>query len=302
MSAISKIKLGISLLLICFTTSLFAQNGSEDDMASSLYEVYKEKGVKEALKSYEKNNTNKNYEGLAEPLNVLAYRLMQEDNDLKGAEVLFLAQIEEYPEEANPYDSYSDVLLEMDKKDEAVKYIEKSLAIAEMTDHEENSLIIEAGKAKKAILENKDKQLNFLVGNWDNETKIFQNGEEVNNSKSTNDISFDSGGSIMIVDHDDGNDKPCCKRVMVYNPVNDEFDVAFMNRNQPNGINNSKMSLKEIKPDHYEMIETYTNNEDEMVEVKHDIIKKADQVEWTTYNSGDSGWEKVRTMDLKKKG
>jgi len=300
MSAICKFKLGISLLLICFTTSLFAQNESKDDMASSLYEVYKEKGVEEALKSYEKNNSNKNYEGLEEPLNVLAYRLMQEDNDLKGAEVLFLAQIEEYPEEANPYDSYSDVLLEMDKKDEAVKYIEKSLAIAEMTDHEQNDLIIEAGKAKKAILENKDKQLNFLVGNWDNETKIFQNGEEVNNSKSSNNISFDSGGSIMIVDHDDGSDKPCCKRVMVYNPVNDEFDVAFMNRNQPNGINNSTMSLKEIKPDHYEMIETYTNNEDEMVEVKHDIMKKADHVEWVTYNSNDSGWEKVRTMNLKK--
>jgi len=301
MSVITKIKFGIGLILICFTTSLLAQNNSEDDLVSSLYDVYKEKGVEEVLKNYKKNNLDKNYEGMTEPLNILAYRLIEEENDLKGAEVLLLAQIDEYPDEANPYDSYSDVLLEMDRKEEAVKYIEKSLAIAEKTDHEENSLIIEAGKAKKAILENKHKQLNFLVGNWNNETMIFQNGKQVNESKSSNNISFDSRGSILIVDHDDGGDNPCCKRVMVYNPVNDEFDVAFMNRNQPNGINNSTMSLKEIKPDYYEMVEEYTNQDNEEIKMKHEIMKKTDQVEWTTYSSTDSGWEKVRTMNLKKK-
>lgn len=302
MSAIDKIRLGISFLLICFTSSLIAQNGSTDDMASKLYNTYKEKGVNEVLKAYKKNNTNKNYEGMAEPLNVLAYRLMQEEEDLKSAEVLLKAQIEEYPEEANPYDSYSDLLLEMDKKEEARKYIEKSIAIAEKTTHEQNDLIIEAGKAKLAILDNKDKQMNFLVGNWDNETRVFQNGEEVNSSKSSNNISFDSSGSIMIVDHDTPGEKPCCKRVMVYNPVNDEYDVAYMRRDQPNGIYNSKMQLKEIGKDHYEMIEKYTNDNNEEVEVKHDIQKKSNEVEWITYNSKDSGWEKVRSMNLKKKG
>ncbi|MGA8854840.1 MAG: hypothetical protein WB492_11750 [Christiangramia sp.] len=301
MSAISKIKLGISLLLICLTTSLFAQNGSEDNMASSLYETYKDKGVKEVLKVYEKNNTNKEYEGMTEPLNVLAYRLMQEDKDLEAAEMLLKAQIEEYPNEANPYDSYSDVLLEMGKKAEAKKQIEKSMELASQKDSDENELVLQAGKAKMAMLENKDKQLNFLIGNWDNETITYQNGEEVNSSKTSNNISFDSSGSIMIIDHDDAGNKPCCKRVMVYNPTKDEFDVAFMRRNQPNGIYNSKMVLKEIEPDHYEMIEKYTNDDNEMVEVKHDIRKKANEVEWVTYNSSDSGWEKVRTMNLKKK-
>ncbi|SDR65897.1 tetratricopeptide repeat protein [Gramella sp. MAR_2010_147] len=301
MSATTRIKLGLSVLLICFISSLFAQNDTKDDMASSLYEIYKDKGAKEVLKVYEKNNANKDYEGMAEPLNVLAYRIMQEDKDLKSAEILMLAQIEEYPDEANPYDSYSDVLLEMDKKEDALKYIEKSLAIAEKKQHEQDDLIIEAGKAKMAILENKDKQLNFLIGNWDNETKVFQKGKEVNSFKGSNNVTFDSGGSIMIVDHDE-DDKPCCKRVMVYDPVNDEFDIAFMRRNQANGIYNSKMVLKEVKPDHYEMIEKYTNDNNEEVEVKHDILKKSDQVEWVTYNSSDSGWEKVRSMNLKKKG
>ncbi|MCB7480897.1 tetratricopeptide repeat protein [Christiangramia sediminis] len=302
MSAITKIKLGISLMLICFTTSLIAQNGAEDDMGTTLYDAYKDKGVKEVLKIYQQSNNNKEYEGMAEPLNVLAYRLMQEEEDLKSAEVLLKAQIEEYPDEANPYDSYSDLLLEMDKKEEARKYIEKSIAIAEKTNHEQNDLIIEAGKAKLAILDNKDKQMNFLVGNWDNETKVFQNGEEVNSSKSSNNISFDSSGSIMIVDHDTPGKKPCCKRVMVYNPVKDEFDVAFMRRDQPNGIYNSKMQLKEVEPDHFEMIEKYTNDNNEEVEVRHDIQKKSNEVEWITYNSKDSGWEKVRSMNLKKKG
>lgn len=301
MGALIKLRWSICLLILCFTTSLLAQKDAQGDMMESLYNAYKTNGAKEALKVYEKNNPNKEYEGMAEPLNMLGYRLMQEDEDLKAAEIILKAQIEEYPDEANPYDSYSDVLLEMGKHEEAIKYIEKSLAIAEKHEHEQDDLIIEAGKAKMAIMNNKDKQLNFLVGNWDNETKVFQNGEETNNSKSSNEISFDSAGSMLIVDHDTAGDKPCCKRVMVYNPANDEFDVAFMRKNQPIGIRTSKIQVTEVSPDHYELMENYINENDEEVNLKHDIKKNSDQVEWITYNSKDSGWEKVSAMNLKKK-
>jgi len=301
MRAIIKLKFGISLLLCCFTISLLAQNESNEEMASNLYDVYKNKGVNEVLKVYEQNNTNKDYEGIAEPLNILAYRLMQEDKDLEAAEVLLKAQIEEYPDEANPYDSYSDVLLEMNQMEEAVKYIEKSLAIAEKRDHEQNELIIEAGRAKMAVMDNKDKQLNFLVGNWDNETRVYQNGKEVNSTKGSNNISFDANGSIMIIDHAENGNKPCCKKVMVYNPTDDDFDVALIGRNQPLGISNSKIQLTQVSPDHYEMIEKYMNDQDEEVKLKHSIKKEADKVEWITYNSNGSNWEKVRSMNLNKK-
>ncbi|MCH4823502.1 hypothetical protein ML462_10010 [Gramella lutea] len=300
MGAIIKLRWGISLILIFFTTSIVAQK-EEQDMAKKLYEVYKDDGAKEVLKVYEKNNANKDYEGMAEPLNVLAYRLMQEDKDLKAAEMLLDAQIKEYPNEANPYDSYSDVLLEMGKKDEAKKYIEKSMKMAKEKDTEENQLVLEAGRAKMAILENKDKQLNFLVGNWENTTTTFQNGEELTSTVSSNNVSFDSNGSIMIVDHDDSGKNPCCKRVMVYDPNEDEFDVAFIRRNQPTGIWNSKMQLKEVEKDHFELTESYVDNDDKEVKVKHEVIKKANDVEWTTYASNDGEWEKVRAMTLKKK-
>ena len=92
-----------------------------------LYEVYKENGIEEALKVYDKENTNKKYEGMAEPLNILAYKLMQEDKDLEAASKLMQAQIKEYPEEANPYDSYSDVLLEMGDKKAALDIDEITL-------------------------------------------------------------------------------------------------------------------------------------------------------------------------------
>ncbi|QYA25741.1 hypothetical protein G3I01_09560 [Gramella sp. MT6] len=300
MGAIIKLRWSISLILLCFTTSLLAQDKGQL-MADQLYETYKDKGAKEVLKVYNENNTNKDYEGMAEPLNVLAYRLMQDDKDLKAAEMLLQAQIEEYPNEANPYDSYSDVLMEMGKKDEAKKYIEKSLKLASEKETEENELVIAAGKAKMAMLENKDKQMNFLIGNWENETKTYRNGEETNSTVSSNNISFSDEGSIMIVDHNDTGNEPCCKRIMVYDPNEDEFDVAFMRRNQPNGIYSSKMKIKELAKDHLELMESYTNNENEEVTMKHDIIKKSNNVEWTTYASTDGEWEKVRTMNLKKK-
>lgn len=300
MGAIKTLKWSIGLVLLCFTTSLLAQQDAQS-MVDELYKVYKDKGAKEVIKVYEKSNPNKDYEGMAEPLNVLGYRLMQDDKDLKAAEILLKAQLDEYPMEANPYDSYSDVLMEMGKKDEAKKYIQKSMKLASEKDTEENQLVMEAGKAKMAMLENKDKQLNFLIGNWDNETKVYQKGEEVNSSKSSNKIAFDNSGSIMIVDHDGPGEDPCCKRVMVYDPQEDEFDVAYMRRDQAQGIYNSKMKVKELQPGHFEMMETYTNNDNEKVQVKHDLKRKGDQVEWIVYNSNDQGWEKVRTMNLKKK-
>ena len=300
MSTIIKFRWVISLLLLCFTTSLFAQKGGEK-LTDKLYETYKEKGAQEVLKVYEKNNTNKEYEGMAEPLNVLAYRLMQNDKDLEAAEMLLKAQIDEYPEEANPYDSYSDVLLEMGKIAEAKEHIEKSLMLATQKDNEENQLVIEAGEAKMAILENKDKQLNFLIGNWENETKTYKNGEEIESSISSNKISMEAGGSILIVDHDDPGNQPCCKRVMVYDPNDDEFDVSYMRRNKPNGIYSSSLRVKEIAANQYKVTEKYTTNDNKEVKMKHDIVKKPNQVEWTTYASNDGKWEKVRTMNLKKK-
>ncbi|TRO65368.1 tetratricopeptide repeat protein [Christiangramia sabulilitoris] len=300
MRTIFKTRCSICMMLLFLSFSLFAQK-NDNDMAQTLYETYKEKGAKEMLMVYKKNNTNKEYEGMAEPLNVLAYRLMQQDKDLEAAAMLLKAQMEEYPNEANPYDSYSDVLLEMGKKEEAKKHIEKSLELAAQKDSEENKLVIEAGKAKMAMLENKDKQLNFLIGNWDNETTTYRNGEKMESTVSSNNITFDNSGSIMIVDHNVEDKKACCKRVMVYNPNEDEFDVSYMRRDNANGISNSSLKVKEIDKDRFEVMEKFTNDDNEEVKMKHDIVKTQANVEWTTYASTDGNWEKVRTMNLKKK-
>ncbi len=51
---------------------------------------------------------------------------MMEDKDLETAEAVFKTQIEEYPEQANPYDSYGDLLLEKGEKEKAKKNILKN--------------------------------------------------------------------------------------------------------------------------------------------------------------------------------
>ena len=295
-----KLKWRIGTLLFFLILSMNAQDQAQETV-DELYQVYKNQGAKAVLESYQKNNPNTAYEGMAEPLNILAYRLMQEENDLEAAKILFQAQIDEYPQEANPYDSFSDVLLEMDKKDEAVKYIEKSLAIAEKHDHEQDDLIMEAGLAKIAIIENRDKQLNFLIGNWNNETQVYQNGEVMNTTNSSNRISFDEAGSMLVVDHDTGDSKPCCKRVMVYNPLEDEFDVVFMRRNAPEGISNSKMKVKEMGPDQYQIVESYLDDSNQQLRFKHDITKEDGLVKWAVYEETESGWNKSRTMNLTRK-
>lgn len=68
---------------------------------------------------------------------------------------VFEAQIAEYSKEANPYDSYADLLLEMGNKAEAKKNLQKSVDIAKRSDTDLDKQIFRASTAKLEKLENK---------------------------------------------------------------------------------------------------------------------------------------------------
>lgn len=151
-------------LLLSFSVVLAQDNKALND---ELYKTYKEKGLEQTMKVY-KEKANKEYEGLQEPLNQLAYKLMMEDKDLEAAEKLFKAQIEEYPDEANPYDSYADLLLEKGNKEEAKKHFKKSAALAEnISDKDEKLQMKRASLSKLAKLENRHKAMDILSGEWE---------------------------------------------------------------------------------------------------------------------------------------
>ena len=61
-------------------------------------------------------------------INAFGYQLMQQGND-KDASTIFQLNIEFYPNSWNTYDSYGDVLLKLERKEEAIKAFKKSLEL-----------------------------------------------------------------------------------------------------------------------------------------------------------------------------
>ncbi|MDX1761396.1 MAG: hypothetical protein R3218_04505, partial [Christiangramia sp.] len=151
-------------LLIVLSMGLYAQDQEVDmEMIDKLHKEYKSNGADAALSTYKKMPEDKKYHGLQEPLNVLGYRLLNDENDADAAAVVFKAQIEEHPNEPNPYDSYADALIEMGKDEEAMTQLNKSIELLKgAEDNDFNDNLILASKSKLAKLKGLNKVFSFL--------------------------------------------------------------------------------------------------------------------------------------------
>src|SRR5690606_37110682 len=103
-------------------------------------------------------------------------QVMLNNGDLESAEKIFKLNIEEYPKAANPHDSYADYLMEKGDKKEARKHYEKAVSMAEKSTREDEKELLRMSKAKLAKLDEKHKQLDFLLGNWDVKSTSFTEG------------------------------------------------------------------------------------------------------------------------------
>jgi outer membrane protein assembly factor BamD (BamD/ComL family) len=90
----------------------------------------REKGVDEAIKLYHelKNNKQDVYRFRRDQLNRLGYELL-EQNKFQKAIAIFKLNIEEYPQEGNPYDSLGEAYMKIGDKELAIKNYEKSLEL-----------------------------------------------------------------------------------------------------------------------------------------------------------------------------
>ncbi|UJH92284.1 hypothetical protein LZ575_06995 [Antarcticibacterium sp. 1MA-6-2] len=152
----------------------WAGDREKNSIGDAVYEEYKQNGIDKALAKYRDLKANKDYEVTEWELNRIGYQLMHDDGDLEAAENVFSLNMEEYPQAANPMDSYADYLIEKGNPEEAKNYLQKSIAQNEKNKREDEKQLLKASKAKLAKLENKHKQLDFLIGNWDVNSTNFQ--------------------------------------------------------------------------------------------------------------------------------
>lgn len=292
--------LGIMLISLCST--VFGQDVTENTLQDQLYKEYKANGIEQSLKAYQKLNTDKEYNGFQEPLNMLGYKLMQEDKDLEAAKKVFEAQIAEYSNEANPYDSYADVLLEMGNKAEAKKNLQKSIDIAKKSDTDLDQQIYRASKAKLAKLENKHRMFEFMDGKHDVEISNYDEGKLTNKNKFHSTASYDESGNILSVNFTNQANNSIGKRIVVYDAVEDQYDMAFLNATDPLGIRISHVKVKDLGNNKVELMESYVDRKGKAHSVKHEITKSNGSAEWVIFEQDDvtKNWEKATVQNFNK--
>ncbi|WP_144962926.1 tetratricopeptide repeat protein [Gillisia sp. Hel_I_86] len=168
---------------------------------------------------------------------------MLEDQDLDAAKKVFEAQIAEYSKEANPYDSYADLLLEMGNKEEAKKNLKKSVELAEK-------------------------------GTTDLDEQIFNQGNN-----------------------------PVGKRIVVYDAMEDRYDMAFINPTDPLGINVSYIKVKDLGNNKVELMETYVDRKGKDRKVRHEVMKNSNNsIEWVVFQQEDGSdkWGKATVQNYNK--
>lgn len=300
MNSLTNQKWVLSFLLLLFITGLSAQNVANNTV-EKLHDEYKKNGVEAAIKTYKSSEVNKEYEGTQEPLNVLGYRLLNEDNDLEAAEAVFMAQIEEYPNHPNPYDSYADAMIKKGNEEEAKKHLKKSVNLlkdGEETDFNKNLMI--NSKSKLARLEGKHKALNFLAGTWEIENYEVKDGEKT--LRFTDDVSFEPSkfNSVMITRFFNEEDQFEGTQLITYDAINDEFDIVRVNNNRLIGFQTATFKIKESSENKVVVIET-NELDDETIKTKHVFNKKDGNIEWEIHEMKDDEEIMVAINNMKKK-
>jgi uncharacterized protein (TIGR02996 family) len=289
----------MSILLVFCMSSSIAQE-TKENVPEKLYQHYKEKGIEKSLQFYDKNPVKGNeYTFLSEPLNVFGYRIMAE-GDLEAAEKVFLAQIDEYPDEANPYDSYADLLMEKGDEEKAKKNYQKAIELsATMEDLEAKAQMLEASKTKLAKLDGSGSELQFLKGKWATRNFGYKDGEKFLRSEGNVEFISNEDNSLLTGTLRDNEGKYIGTRIIAYDAVDEEYDMIWVG-NSLTGIQPSTIKIEKSTPEKFVMIEKFEEN-GEKKKMKHVLNRTTGEITWDIKDlSADEAGTNVAQMNFKK--
>lgn len=291
------------LLLIMFIFTGFAQVLPPDSIGEKVYNEYKANGVDKAIAKYQTLKKSETKELTQADLNLVGYKIMNEDKDMMAAEKIFKLNMEEYPQAANPYDSYGDYLVANGKEKEAKEYFKKSAEMSKDSEDEwEKNTLYPQTKGKLAKIDKKHKQMDFLLGDWNIDAIAYEDGAEVMKMKGKDKVKFDDAANSIILHHYNEQGELDGMRIITYDAIDDEFDVAYFSPDRLRGIEVSNMKMKSTGDKQYEFMDSYTNDEGEEMELKHEIRKISDsEMEWIIFEQNDNEeWERVYAMNMTK--
>ena len=291
------------LLFLMFIFAGFAQELPPDSIGEEVYKEYKANGVDKAIAKYKTLKKSEKDELTQADLNLVGYKIMNEDKDMNAAEKIFKLNMEEYPQAANPYDSYGDYLVEKGDEMKAKEYFSKSAEMSkDSRDEWEKNTLYPQTRSKIAKIDKKHKQMDFLLGDWDIDAVAYEDGKEVMKMKGKDKVKFDDASNSIILHHYNEQGEQDGMRIITYDAMDDEFDVAYFNANRLRGIEVSRMKMNSSSNNSYEFMDVFTTGDGEKMELKHEIKKVSDnKMDWIIYEKDDSEqWQKVYAMNMTK--
>lgn len=291
------------LLLILFIFGGYAQEKTATSVQEEIYTAYKANGVDNAISKYRQLKKKGDYEFSQAELNAVAYRIMNQDKNLDAAEKIFRLNMEEYPKAANPYDSYGDYLVEKGNLKEAKEYFKKSAALSENSEDDwEKNTLYAMTRSKMAKIDKKHEQMDFLLGDWNIDATAFDKGKEVQKMKGKDKIEFNEPTNSIFIHHFNEQNEPDGIRVITYDALDDEFDVAFFHTDRLRGIEVSSMKMKSAGDNSYELTDSYTTRDGEKLDLKHEIKKISDnEMDWVIFEKDENDqWQRVYAMNMTK--
>lgn len=295
----------LSIFFLCLAPFMYSQESTNQkkSVGDVVYEEYRQNGINKALDKYRdlKANNQNDYNFTEYELNRIGYQIMHNEGDLEAAEKVFNLNMGEYPKAANPQDSYADYLLEKGDKEAARKYLEKSVSMAEKSDRKDEKDLLKMSKAKLAKLDNKHKQLDFLKGDWEVKGTSFEEGIGGGELNGRDEIIQSENENMITVNHYNASGEVMAKRIMVYNALEDNYDVAFINNNAPMGFQISTMKLKDLGDGTIELTEQYQDDDGTAKKYRHTLKKKSDRaMDWVIFESdaNKEDWKKVYAMEM----
>ena len=98
----------------------------KQSLANALLAVINKKGIDAGIAYYKSNKGSKDYELIERDMNSMGYQLMNAEK-VEAAAQVFKLNMEAFPKSSNVYDSYAEALMDLGKKDLAIKNYKKSL-------------------------------------------------------------------------------------------------------------------------------------------------------------------------------
>lgn len=291
-----------SLLLVLFFFTGFAQEKTIP-VAEQIYNEYKENGVESAISKYQKVKKEKKTDLSQAQLNAVGYWIMNNEKDMDAAGKIFKLNMEEYPKAANPYDSYGDYLVKKGNEKEAREYFKKSAEMSKDSEDDwEKNTLYPMTRSKMAKIDKKHKQMDFLLGDWNIDATAYEDGKEVQKMKTKDKIKFDEATNSIFIHHYNEQNEPEGVRIITYDALDDEFEVAYFNSDRLRGIEVSEMKMKTVGENKYEFMDSFTTRDGEEMQLKHEIRKISDsELDWVIMEQNDNNeWQRVYAMNMTK--